>query len=106
MDSILEQKIRDADISEMQKSFSMLEFKTLSERIKKIFSNLIPDWYLSPYFVIAFWYNFERFYLNPRGGEVEEVWEEPMELVLILGITLFLSVKFVMMYLKKIQKFC
>lgn len=77
-----------------------------SERIKKIFSNLIPDWYLSPYFVIAFWYNFERFYLNPRGGEVEEVWEEPMELVLILGITLFLSVKFVRMYLKKIQKFC
>lgn len=46
MDSILEQKIRDADISEMQKSFSMLEFKTLSERIKKIafFKNNLKEY--------------------------------------------------------------
>lgn len=36
IESILEQRIKDADISDIQKSFSMLEFKTLSERIKKI----------------------------------------------------------------------
>jgi len=34
--SMLEHSIRDADVSDIQKSFEMLEFKTLSERIRKI----------------------------------------------------------------------
>ncbi|HAX18192.1 MAG TPA: DNA polymerase I [Actinobacteria bacterium] len=36
IESMLEYSIRDADVSDIQKSFEMLEFKTLSERIRKI----------------------------------------------------------------------
>jgi len=72
--------------------FFKLIKKYLSTKIKRILSNLIPDWYLSPYFATAFFYNYERFYLNPRAGE--ELWEEPMELLLILGITIFLIIKY------------
>ena len=66
--------------------------KYLSSRVKRILSNLIPDWYLSPYFAVVFFYNFERFYLNPRAGE--ELWEEPMELLLFLVMSIFLIIKY------------
>jgi len=36
MDAILTKKIKDANISDIQQSFSTLEFRTLSERIKKM----------------------------------------------------------------------
>lgn len=76
--------------------------KYLSKNLKIIASNLIPDWYLSPYFAVAFFYNLERIYLNPRTGEA--LWEEPMELLLILGITVFLFIKFLRVFLKKYSK--
>lgn len=57
-------------------------------------SNLIPDWFLSPYFAVAFFYNLERFYLHPRTGVDEELWEEPMEFLLLFGIYLFLLIKY------------
>lgn len=72
--------------------FRLLKNK-LSKRLKTIFSNLIPGWYLSPYFAVAFFYNWDRFYIRPRTGET--LWEEPMELLLIMGITIFFVVKFI-----------
>lgn len=66
--------------------------KFLSEKIKLILSNIIPDWYLAPYFAVAFFYNLERFYLHPRAGE--ELWEEPMELLLMLALSVFLLIKY------------
>ena len=64
----------------------------LSEKIKLILSNIIPDWFLSPYFAVAFFYNLDRIYLNPRTGE--ELWEEPMELLLMLALSIFLLIKY------------
>ncbi|MFA6814252.1 MAG: hypothetical protein WCR60_01750 [Patescibacteria group bacterium] len=77
--------------------FKLLK-KQFSTKISRILSNLIPDWYLSPYFAVAFFYNYERFYLNPRAGET--LWEEPMEFLLILGITVFLLIKYLRVYPK------
>jgi len=78
--------------------FFKLAKKYFSPKINKILSNLIPDWYLSPYFAVAFFYNYERFYLNPRVGET--LWEEPMELLLISGATVFLLIKYLRVYPK------
>jgi hypothetical protein len=83
--------------------FFKLIKKYLSPKMNKILSNLIPDWYLSPYFAAAFFYNYDRFYLNPRVGEA--LWEEPMELLLILGITIFFLIKYLRVYPKIRNKF-
>lgn len=71
--------------------FKILKPK-LSNRLKLILSNLIPEWYLSPYFAVAFFYNWDRFYLRPRTGEA--LWEEPMELLLMSGISIFFGIKY------------
>jgi hypothetical protein len=83
--------------------FFRLLKKYFSSRLKRILSNIIPDWYLAPYFAVAFFYNYERFYLNPRTGEA--LWEEPMELLLILGITIFILIKYLRVYPKIKNKF-
>lgn len=82
--------------------FKLLK-KHFSVKVKRILANIIPDWYLSPYFAVAFFYNYERFYLNPRTGEA--LWEEPMELLLILGITIFIIIKYLRVYPKIKNKF-
>jgi hypothetical protein len=74
----------------------------ISQRLKRIFYNIIPDWYLTPYFAVAFFYNWDRFYLRPRTGEA--LWEEPMELLLIIGITIFFGIKYLRVYPEKIKK--
>jgi hypothetical protein len=71
--------------------FKKLKHK-LSNRLKLILSNLIPEWYLSLYFAPAFFYNWDRFYLRPRTGEA--LWEEPMELLLMSGISIFFGIKY------------
>ncbi len=75
--------------------------KKLSQKTKKIFSNLIPDWYLTLYFAVAFFYNWDRFFLRPHTGEA--LWEEPMELLLIIGITIFFVTKYIRVYPQKIK---
>lgn len=83
--------------------FFRLLKKHISVKVKRILANIVPDWYLSPYFAVAFFYNYERFYLNPRTGEA--LWEEPMELLLILGITIFIVIKYLRVYPKIKNKF-
>lgn len=73
---------------------------TIKARLVKFFGGqigallevLTPDWYLFFYFFVAFAYNFDRFYVRLRKGET--LWEEPMELLLILGIFLFFLVQY------------
>lgn len=73
---------------------------TVKTRLMKFFGGQIavlleiatPDWYLFFYFFTAFAYNFDRFYLRLRKGET--LWEEPMELLLILGIFLFFLIQY------------
>lgn len=53
---------------------------------------LIPEWQYFFYFLTAFLYSLEVHILNPRAGRAtgNALWEEPMELLLFIGITLFL----------------
>lgn len=74
----------------------------ISQQLKRILYNIVPDWYLTPYFAVAFFYNWDRFYLRPRTGEA--LWEEPMELLLIMGITIFFGIKYLRVYPEKIKK--
>jgi len=71
--------------------FKLIKNK-LSKRLKKILANIIPDWYLSLFFSQAFFFNLDRFYISLRTGET--LWEEPMELLLIIGITIFFIGKY------------
>lgn len=82
--------------------FKLLK-KYLSKKTQLILSNLIPDWFLSPYFAVAFFYNLERFYLHPRTGE--DLWEESMELLLMLALSVFLSIKYFRVKQSKHAKF-
>lgn len=61
---------------------------TLIKQIEK----LIPNWQYFFYFFAAFLYSFEVHILNPRSGRAtgNALWEEPMELLLFIGVTLFL----------------
>ncbi|NLG06452.1 MAG: hypothetical protein GX559_02000 [Candidatus Pacebacteria bacterium] len=83
--------------------FLKISRKFLSKKTKLILSNIVPDWFLSPYFAVAFFYNLDRIYLNPRTGE--ELWEEPMELLLMFGIYLFLLIKYFRVKQSKHTKF-
>lgn len=56
-------------------------------RLKKVWNTFIPGWQYFIYFFTAFLYNYDRFFLRPDFRVV--VWEEPMELLLFIGIFLF-----------------
>lgn len=66
--------------------------KILPKKIKTVAKIFIPDWQYTLYFLTVFLYNLEAHILNPRTGSKTGNlhWEEPMELLLFLGITLFL----------------
>jgi hypothetical protein len=58
-------------------------------------SKVIPDWQYILYFFPTFLYNFEVHILNPiRKTTGDAHWEEPIELLMFIGITLFLIEKF------------
>ncbi len=59
----------------------------LKPRLKTIAEEIIPNWYYFWFFAITFIKNFDRIYISQPVGEV--LWEEPMELLLIFGITMF-----------------
>ncbi|KUK84193.1 MAG: hypothetical protein XD98_0107 [Microgenomates bacterium 39_6] len=70
----------------------------LTGKLSSIMKTIIPDWHLFWYFAVAFLYNYERVFMyTPR----ETLWEEPMELLLITGITFF----FVQRYVEECKNF-
>lgn len=63
----------------------------ISTLMHKILNDVVPQWFFAPYFAAAFIYNYDRFFFRPHLYEIGvRLWEEPMELLLILGIFLFL----------------
>ncbi|MEX0896131.1 MAG: hypothetical protein WDZ94_04335 [Patescibacteria group bacterium] len=70
-----------------------LFIKAMSARFRKIATVLIPEWYYMIYFAVAFVHNYDRIYISQPVGDV--IWEEPMELLLILGIAIFFSEQFI-----------
>lgn len=62
-------------------------WRWINSRAKKILEFIVPNWYYFWFFAIPFKKNFDRVYISQPVGEV--LWEEPMELLLIMGITLF-----------------
>ena len=65
----------------------------ISSKISYVLSFLIPDWHLLLYFLVAFVYSFNRVFVHRPYKE--KLWEEPMELLLILGITFFFVQRFI-----------
>ncbi len=63
-------------------------WRRFNQSIENLTNVLVPDWYYFWYFIIAFIKNFDRIYISQPVGEV--LWEEPMELLLVLGIFIFL----------------
>lgn len=66
--------------------------KKVKKPISKVFKVLIPEWQYFFYFFLTFAYNFEVHILHPRTGvhTGNALWEEPTELLLFFGLTLFL----------------
>lgn len=64
----------------------------LNKSFKLLFDTFVPNWYLLFYFLIAFIYNFNRIYISKSVGE--SLIEEPMELILMIGILVFFFEKY------------
>lgn len=62
--------------------------KYLSPYWRTFLAAIAPSWHYFIYFFIAFLFNFHRVYITDRIGEF--LWEEPMELLLIIGIFFFI----------------
>lgn len=87
-------------------SVSWIFLKIFKDKLSKkwltIFINIIPDWFFFLYFFQAFFYSF--YWTYKQSNLIETLWEEPMELLLIIGITLFFAVKYFRVCGSKITK--
>ena len=82
-------------------AFLWIVKKYLAKHLPTVFKEtilvLVPGWQYLLYFLTAFLYNLEVHILHPRSGRNtgNALWEEPMELLLFLGVSIFLLELFV-----------
>lgn len=80
--------------------------KQLATEYKKITEVLIPSWYFFFYFFTTFAYNLYFHILFPRtgGNTGDDLFEEPIELLLFFGVALFLFTLLLSVYSKSKQR--